>query len=53
MKITKKYECLQCKTIIEENGTCKCASIIVVEGALVKGTVGVNVVDLSPKLLNE
>jgi len=53
MNIIKKYECLQCKTIVENNGKCKCESIVVVEGALVKGTIGVNVVDLSSKLLNE
>lgn len=53
MNIVKKYECLQCKIIVENDGKCKCESVVVVEGNLVKGTIGVNVVDRSSKLLNE
>jgi len=54
MKIIKKYECIHCKTIVEENGKCSCQKIILVENQLVSlAVVGLDYNDLTPKLLQE
>jgi hypothetical protein len=54
MKISKKYQCMHCNTIVEEDGKCNCMKIVLVENQLVsQATVGIDYNDLTPKLLNE
>lgn len=54
MKISKKYECKHCNSVVEENGTCTCNKIVLVENQLVSSAiVGLDYNDLTPKLLQE
>lgn len=53
MKIPKKVKCNHCQAIVEETGTCTCNSIVLAEGNVVKGTIGVDYTDVSAKLLQE
>jgi hypothetical protein len=55
MKITKKFKCNKCKTVVEENGQCSCGNLVVNKGVAIlkEGVVGIDCTDVSQQLLNE
>ena len=55
MKINKKIKCVKCNDVIEENGICSCGNLKLIDGTIIlkEGTVGIDSIDISAKLLNE
>ena len=54
--ITKKVKCLHCGTVVECHGdscmlTCNCQKVRVVGGIITEGSLGVDYIDASNKLL--
>ena len=54
MRIIKKIQCLKCSSIIEENGTCDCGKVQIINNNLItEGVLGKDYIDMSAVLLNE
>jgi hypothetical protein len=53
MELKKKVQCTKCLSIVEQNGTCVCGKIVMVEGHIMNASIGFDYRDISPKLLNE
>jgi hypothetical protein len=53
MKINKKVQCNHCQSVIEENGSCNCGKIKMVQGTITEGNHGIDYIDVSAQLLNE
>lgn len=57
MNIAKKFKCLHCGAVVECNenvcvSNCNCGKIKLSGTVIVEGSMGVDYVDVSPKLLN-
>ena len=53
MQITKKIKCVHCQNIVEQNGACTCGKVKLTDGVITEGSLGIDYVDVSAKLLNE
>jgi hypothetical protein len=53
MYLKKKVKCVHCSSIVEENGSCKCGKVKMINGTMTEGNLGSDYVDISAKLLNE
>jgi len=53
MNIPKKVKCLHCHEVVEQNGSCACGKVKLVQGTITEGSLGKDYVDISAQILNE
>jgi hypothetical protein len=53
MTITKKLKCIHCGATVEQNGSCACGKVKIINGTITEGSLGKDYLDISAVLLNE